>query len=219
MYEAMLKEMKGDVDLVCCGRYDVYANNTVKERINTSGETNPKKLSATTAFTCDKLFRKDIIDKNNIRFPEELKYAEDFYFLTTYKLYAEKMTIMPKPFYFYNIEQVGSITNRRDEALLDIIKSLREINEYFISNNVFKEYEEELLICSAGFYIRRLSEFRKYRNTKLQRQFVKEFFKYFNEYFTNWKKTVNRYKTKKNKFYRTNKTILNIYIAINNWRK
>jgi len=225
MYETMLKEMNEDIDLVCCGRRNLYSDNTTKDFINNSNETDPKKFNSTTAYIWDKLFKKDIINQFNIEFPENLSYAEDFYFLTIYKLYAKKMVILPKALYVYNIDQNESITNKYDEKLLDIIKSLREVNNYFINKNEFEKYKDELLMCSVGFYARRVSEFKKYKrrkedsrnkNKKLQQNFIEEFFNYFNEYFSDWKKVVNNYKTKRSKFYRTNKVLLNVYIFIRN---
>ncbi len=214
MYEIMLHEMNEEIDLVCCGRKDVYCNNKMIEKIIKTHESDPKKLSETTAYIWDKLFRKEIIDTFHIQFLENIRYAEDFYFLTIYKLHARKMVVLPEALYFYSIDQKNSITNKHDNRILDIVKCLRELNEYCIRNDIFHAVKNELLICSAGFYVRRLIEFKTYKNVMLQIQFTNDFLQYFRKYFTNWKQVVNHYKTKKNKFCRTNRFLMYVYILI-----
>ena len=86
-----------NVDLVTCSRYR-DTGEKIKKIINVQKTSNPLDLSLISNYTCDKLFKKEIIDKNNIMFPEKYRYAEDLYFLTTYRCYSNEMKIIENPF-------------------------------------------------------------------------------------------------------------------------
>lgn len=54
-------------------------------------------------FTCNKLFRRDIIEKHNIRFDTALKIKEDELFTTQYCSNIEEVKIIPYAFYNYRM--------------------------------------------------------------------------------------------------------------------
>lgn len=212
MYKKLAQEMSKNVDLVCCGRTNITAN-TKKEIINKTKETNPKIFNSTSNYNCDKLFKKSIIEKNKIKFPEKYRYAEDFAFLIKYKYYANEMRIIEEPLYNY-VNNSNSLTKVYNENLLDIISVLQETIDFFKTKKEYKEFEYDLLLVSCGFYTRRIKEFSQFKNSKLQKLFVKNFLNYFNKNFTNYKKTLNHYKTKYCLFYRSSYYLMCIYIFI-----
>ncbi len=213
MFEEMSSKMTDDIDLVCCGRYNVTKNG-MKEIINTSKETDAKAFSKTSNYNCDKLFKKSIIDKYNLRLPEQYSYAEDFAFGIRYKYYANKMYIIEKPFYYYLFDSENSITNSYKKNLLNIIDVLEDMVVFFKENNDFEKYEKELIELSAGFYVRRIREFKKFNDKKLQREFVKKFLNYFKKNFKNYKHQVNLFKSKHYRFYRCSYLLMLLYIEI-----
>lgn len=101
MYEKMLNliESEEDIDLVLTGRFDVI-NGKEKSLINESLVTgmslhdDPNVLFKMSTFVWDKLYKLSIIKKFNLKFPENLSYAEDFYFLTLYKYYSKKSVLL-----------------------------------------------------------------------------------------------------------------------------
>ena len=211
MYEKMLSKMNEEIDLVICSRINVTKNNQ-KEVLNYNVTDNPKEFSKTTNYIWDKLFKKEIIDKYNLRFPTKYSYAEDFYFGIKYKYYSNKMYIIQKPLYYYSYDSEGSITNSHSNNLMDIIKVLDEILDFFRKEKVFEEYKSELLYLSAGYYVRRIREFSRYKNFKQQRKFVKYFLDYFERNFSNYKEVVNSYDSKNKKIYRSNYNLMLLYI-------
>lgn len=211
MYELMIKEMNPKVDLVVCGRTNVTKKGN-KEYISKSTETDPKRFNETTCYDCDKLFKKSIINKYHIKFPEQYRYAEDVFFITIYKYYAKEMRIIKEPLYYYVVDNSTQITNSFNENLFDIIHVLQDLIDFFSKQGKLKEYENDLLQLSAGYYQRRLSEFNRYSNLKLQRNFVKEFLKFFKKNFNEYKHVINHYKSNKNLFYRSNYLLMNVYM-------
>lgn len=211
MYKTMLDNMSDDTDLVCCSRYNVKGGE-LKPIINESKTTNIKEFSKTSSYTWDKLYRKSIIDDNNIYFPERYSYAEDFCFLMKYKFYSNKMIILDEPLYYYKYDSFGSITNSYDERIYDIIDALSDTVKFFQSQEAFEENYYELLLISAGFYVRRIKEFGRFTNYKLKKEFVHRFLNFFKNYFPDYKRVVNTFGTDRNVFYRSNYHLMLMYI-------
>ncbi len=211
MYQTMLDSMSDDVDLVCCSRYNIKGKD-IKPVINETKATDVKEFSKTSSYTWDKLYRKSIIDDNNIYFPERYSYAEDFCFLMKYKFYSKKMVILEEPLYYYKYDSFGSITNSYDEKIYDIIDALTDTVKFFQSKEAFEENYYELLLISAGFYVRRVKEFARFSNYKLKKEFVRRFLNYFKNYFPDYKRVVNTFGTDKNAFYRSSYSLMLMYI-------
>lgn len=211
MYQTMVNCMSDEIDLVCSSRYNVIKGE-LKPIINQNKTDNPKEFSKTSSYVWDKLFKKILIDQHQLTFPEEYSYAEDFYFLMKYKYYANKMVILDKPLCYYLYDSEASITNSYKENLFHIIAVLEDIISFFKEEGKFEEYESELLEISAGFYVRRIKEFRRYTDTNLQKRFVKTFLKYFKRNFKQYKKVVNRFQTKRVKAYRSHYWAMCLFI-------
>lgn len=218
MYEEMSSKMTDDIDLVCCGRYNVTKNG-MKKVTHDKTETDAKAFSKTSNYITDKLFRKSIIDRYNLYLPEQYSYAEDFAFEIRYRFYSKKMCIIDKPLYYYLADSEGSITNSYKKNLLNIINVLEEMLAFFKENNCFEKYEKELIELSAGFYVRRTREFKNFDDKPLQREFVKKFLTYFKKNFHHYKNQVNLFKTKYYRFYRCSYPLMMIYIELQNLRR
>lgn len=218
MYEVMSSKMNDEVDLVACSRINVTKKGTVPV-INKNTETDAKAFTKTSNYNCDKLFKREIIEKYHLRLPDKYSYAEDFAFGIRYKFYANKMCILQEPFYYYLADSEGSITNSYKRNLFNIIDVLEEMLEFFRSNNAFFEYESELVELSAGFYVRRIREFKNFDDKKLQREFVKRFLTYFKKNFKRYKHQINGFKTKYYRFYRSSYPMMLVYIELQQLRR
>ncbi len=218
MYQKMSEAMTEDIDLVACGRYNI-SSNEIKPIINQNETNNPKEFSKTSNYITEKLFKKVVIEKHNLRLPEKYSYAEDFAFLIRYKYYANKMIILKEPLYYYLADSEGSITNSHNEKILDIISVLNKMISFFKKEGVFEKYNYEILEVCAGYYVRRIKEFKYYDNTKLQKKYVKEFLSFFKKNFKHYKKQVNLFKTKYYRFYRCSWPLMNLYIVFQQIRR
>lgn len=218
MYELMSSKMNDEVDLVACSRINVTKNGE-KPIINKNKDTDAKAFTKTSNYNCDKLFKREIIEKHHLRLPEQYSYAEDFAFGIRYKYYANKMCILEEPLYYYLADSEGSITNSYKRNLLNIIKVLEDMLDFFKKENAFEKYEKELIELSAGFYVRRTREFKNFNDKKLQREFVSEFLKYFKNNFKNYKHQINGFKTKYYRFYRSSYPLMLVYIELQQLRR
>lgn len=218
MYELMSSKMNDEVDLVACSRINVTKSGE-KPIINKNKDTDAKAFTKTSNYNCDKLFKREIIEKHHLRLPEQYSYAEDFAFGIRYKYYANKMCILEEPLYYYLADSEGSITNSYKRNLLNIIKVLEDMLDFFKKENAFEKYEKELIELSAGFYVRRTREFKNFNDKKLQKEFVSEFLKYFKNNFKNYKHQINGFKTKYYRFYRSSYPLMLIYIELQQLRR
>jgi len=211
MYEKMVSYMSDEVDLVCCGRYNITKDEK-KEIINTTKETDVHKFSKSSNYNTDKLFKRSIIEKHHIRLPEGIAYAEDFAFGIRYKYYANKMHIIEEPLYYYIFDQKDSITNTFNDNLLKIITVLEDTVAFFKKENAFEKYEDELVKLCAGYYVRRVREFKRFNNKELKKKYVKQFLLFFKKNFKHYIHTVNTFNSKYNHFYRSSYPMMTVYI-------
>ena len=226
MYEKMVNmiESQEDIDLVITGRKDILKNKE-KDIINEALDTNmsitenPEVLSSMSVFVWDKLYKMSIIKKYNLKFPIHLHYAEDFYFLTLYKIYMRKIGNIKEPLYNYIVQSNNSITNTCNEKWYDIITTLKQINDILIEKGLFKKYNKQMLKISSGYFCRRVKNMKNCNHKLIQIRFVKKFFNYFNYYFSNWKWSVKSYRTKTPKRYRINFILMVFYICVPNMFK
>lgn len=218
MYELMSSRMTDKVDLVACSRINVTKKGETPI-INKNKDTDAKAFTKTSNYNCDKIFKREIIEKYNLRMPEQYSYAEDFAFGIRYKYYANKMCILEEPLYYYLADSEGSITNSYKRNLLNIIKVLEDMIEFFKKENSFEKYEKELVELCAGFYVRRVREFKNFNDKKLQREFVKEFLQLFKTNFKKYKHQINSFKTKYYRFYRSSYLMMLVYIELQQLRR
>ena len=98
-----------------------------------------------------KLYKKAIIDKYNISFPEEISYGEDSIFIYEYILHCSSALISSKVTYNYCIFQ-GSLGHRRypAEHLLIMYKKQYElINLAFSDKDVLRSYLNDWAFCAV----------------------------------------------------------------------
>lgn len=88
-------------------------------------------------MACNKLVRKDFIEKNGLWFPEGLLH-EDHYWSLRLACYAKSMSICKKPTYIYKLRKnsiSGNITERNIEHLIKILRLCNTITSQ--SSNPF----------------------------------------------------------------------------------
>lgn len=78
----------------------------------------------------NKMFRMDIIRKNELNFPKEIDWCEDLRFNLEYLQYVKKVYVLQKPLYYY-VYTKGSLAQSRT----DLIDNLR------IRNFLFEQYK------------------------------------------------------------------------------
>lgn len=98
---------------------------------------------------CAKIFDRDIIEKNNLRYNEDLEVAEDFDFGLRYLFKCNKIKIINISVYIYNATSQGSLTRKKKENLIDFYPKVFDAAFNTISNSKFNLEEKAQLyrIC------------------------------------------------------------------------
>lgn len=151
MYHAITQN---DVDFACCGikmEYEI-ANPTSKEadkkyyRIKFDGvqEITQKTWENIDASSCNKIFKRELLDSYNLRYPNGLHY-EDFCFFLQLLAISKKMYCIPEYLYHYR-RRDGSIMTETFSAkstkALDHIKILWIIHHFLIKNNLWESWKK-----------------------------------------------------------------------------
>lgn len=197
MYE---KAKKDDSDIVECNFYWEYPKKK-KIDIGARYKTRKEMILDARVMACNKLYKKDLLDKSKSKFTKGIQYEDVEFF---YKLvpYIENVSFVKEPLYYY-VQRNTSIANTQNEKTADIFIALNNVIEFYKENKLYDEYKEELeytytrlLLCSS---LKRMS---KIKNKTLRKELLNKTWIQLNEKFPNWKENriLNTTKSKKNQY-------------------
>ena len=142
MFEALIHCMGPDVDMTACQfqrckreELDAAEIPITHQAITNQTETAQKVLTGGYGPNVwNKLYKAEVIEKNEIRFRKDCRAMEDMYFITEYLIYCKKAVFLDAQLYYY-ITTDGSITSTfRDNRVvgsvyLDLPRSWRFCTE------------------------------------------------------------------------------------------
>lgn len=81
-------------------------------------------------YTCNKFFKRSILEKNKIRFPEKIPYNEDEIFTLKYCKHISSIQITENKLYNYRIHNSGLTKKKKDPSIFqEIVQELQSIIE------------------------------------------------------------------------------------------
>ena len=209
------KAIKEKSDLVVFDFYRVeerLKEVTINNFKSSSLKENPNLLLDINLGPCNKLIKRELIDKSNTRFNEELKY-EDTPFVTEIIKNANKISKLNEYLHYYVIHS-NSETTVRDERVFDIIKIIDIIRNQYKNEKYMEDVVNKLTVRTFTNYT---IQQRVQKDLKVGMKFIDEAFSYM-------KKNIPNYKN--NKYYETrgilrrtiekNKFITKVYCSIYN---
>ncbi|MGN0493209.1 MAG: glycosyltransferase [Acutalibacteraceae bacterium] len=99
-------------------------------------------------YTCNKLFKRDIFIKNNIRYPEQMWY-EDLCVAPKIMLCADKVTVTDKVFYNY-LQRKNSIMHVKDtDRNSDMLEVVSDILDFYREKGAFDKYYQQLCFMTV----------------------------------------------------------------------
>ena len=193
MCSEMVKAIEEEgVDIVACGtkvEYEVHSEITTADRryyrIKFDGKQyiNENIISKTDVSVCDKLFRRDLLMKYNIRFPDGLN-NEDYYFYNAYMCKAKTIFFIKKKYYKY-IRREGSIMSgnfEKNSFSPDHLLVVEKLFSFYKKNNFLKGHIDffwKQFIESYHFSYLHSAEERRKEIQKMAGDFAK---KHYNDY-------------------------------------
>ena len=130
----------------------------------------------------NKLYKKDLFLKTDIRYPKGLWYED---LATTLRLImnTNKIAHVKEAFVHY-IQREGSIMATLNEKVLDIYKVLELIEDYYKSNGYYDQYKDEIeFLYVEHVILTSLLNWRKFENGDL---YLKKAISYMNKKFPKW---------------------------------
>jgi len=167
-YVSTLADSLNDsIDLVACDFYINSNSNSKKISDNDSSENNEFTylireqksliydylcgLTGKKIFfsVCNKIFRKEIITKGNIRFDETVKIGEDMIFVLNYLMNSREIKKINKKLYHYVISSGSAMNNTKTSYLPLYNQTLLSLKETFLKHNILLlEVNESLNVWS-----------------------------------------------------------------------
>ena len=93
---------------------------------------------------CNKLYRREIIAKYAVAFPEDTSYGEDLLFNFAYLENCRKIRCRNRPVYYYNQENVGSLSHKYRENLFENgLRLNNAIRQFCCGRGLFSEEMKE----------------------------------------------------------------------------
>ena len=137
-----------------------------------------------------KFIKKEFIEKNHIKLPSNISYAEDVAITCVLSIYKPKFIFIDEYLYTY-YRRDNSVSHTISNKLLDINKAMNYIKYYLYENNVYVKYKEEYeyLAYMQSFYYRRENIFID------SRELSKNLFK-------NWRSLKININSKNNRYYK-----------------
>jgi len=192
MFEILYKKAKEeDSDIVECNFKHFYLRDgSVDTEIGEKIYDKQKMLMHGRSVVWNKIYKRDWLEKLDIKFPKGLIYEDVQYYL--YLLpFVRKYSYVDEALIYY-VQRDDSINNFSTLKTLDILKILDNILCFYKENNLYEEYKDALeyfyariLLCSSFSRISRIKD-------KKQRKYAYgENIKLLYQRFPNWKK--NKY--------------------------
>lgn len=195
MFEKLYKKGKSDnADIVVCGYYGINeTNNSFKEfqkgNMNEFGKSlreNPKLLYLNSTYAWNKIYRKELFDNTGILYPKGVLFED---MAVTWSLFphANKISKVDESLYFYILKREGAITATYSDKMLQMFDSMAIVNDYYIVNNIFEEYQDYLCFLNMKHTFIRIKDFSNYKNNDLKNKFINKGLEHLNKYFPSWR--------------------------------
>lgn len=212
MYEKILES---NSDLVVCDFYKVYDFGKTEEvKLSSFSETSlkgrPSIINEINLAPWNKIYKRELITKNKIKFIENLKY-EDAPFVIEALSKAKKITKINESLNYYVIHG-NSETTVRDERCFDILKIVDIIRRNTKDKKYLKEEVDKLTVKIITNYT---VQQRNQKKKEIGMKFIDEAFTYLKREVPNYRN--NKYYTDRSFFKRIvekNKNITKIYCKL-----
>ena len=151
-YEILIKNIKNN-DLITFNWNQIYVDKIIKCGMNQNEKMNNKKALETCikpedsflGYLWNKLFKSEIIFKNNLKFNEKISICEDQLFVIDYLSYCKNIISITKPLYNYRMRKSAASKQFNLSKFITLLEAYDIIYTKWLTNNLsnkeFIEYE------------------------------------------------------------------------------
>lgn len=94
-------------------------------------------------YAANKIFKKEVIEKYKINFPEKTHLFEDMAFVFKYVVNVKKIGFIDKELYYYTQNKNSVMNTINYNKIKDIFISLDDVKNFLIENKLFLNYKKE----------------------------------------------------------------------------
>ncbi|MCQ2109735.1 MAG: glycosyltransferase [Fibrobacter sp.] len=108
------------------------------------------------SLVCCKLFKKKLLQENNLKYPTDLSFNEDRLFNISAFKAAKKISYLNKPFYFYRIHNQSTSHKFVNNAFYEFTKFLKMFDSNdakLYKSSVSHEYVRSFFLSWASYYL------------------------------------------------------------------
>lgn len=205
MFEQLYnKAIEDNADIVNCAYYRENENRCIEKETEINDNfgksvlEEPDIMVDSVPYIWNKIFKRDLIEKNNIRF-QKLRIYEDLVF--TYELFmnANKISKVFEPLYFYTVTRETSLTHNFSEKRFDIFEAFNTLIDYAKKKNCFDTLRQEILFTLLKHVYVVLEQDVSRKTAKLKKKYIDEVFEFLDKNFDDWYDNIYFEKFKKNK--------------------
>ena len=136
----------------------------------------PEILVNTPNASWNKIYRKELYDKYDIKYPKGLHHED---LATTFRLmyHAKKIGYNDRPLYDYLVDRKGNVTSSVNESIYDIIKVCDILVNYYKDHEAFDKYYDELECIVQRNYTFALKKLMRYPDKEFGDKFIDAIFR------------------------------------------
>ncbi|HBJ76930.1 MAG TPA: glycosyl transferase [Porphyromonadaceae bacterium] len=168
-YVESLCNIKDNVDLIYFPTNQIYEGEDIIIRLpkpeTIEGRKNVEKklyslkygyLGDIFGWTFAKFFKKSIIDKNNIRFVENIIFREDEIFTMDYCRYIYSIKVIDTPLYYYRVRNDGlTAKGMNDSDCINLADNIERNLPYFHNEEFLKKEKQRIADYHVEVYLRK----------------------------------------------------------------
>lgn len=151
MYQVLYEEASSQKADICYCDYNIVHKDSIQcqHAVDCSGldKVDFMKRYMTSGLTVvwNMIVRRDVYFRNNLKFPQNITYCEDFWLSVRLMHFAEKVIKVNSSFYYYNRLNAASLLNEPSrEACEDMLCAYLETVDFFRNTGDIEHYEKEL---------------------------------------------------------------------------
>ena len=188
MYEKLVGYAdKNKCDIVVCDYYRMTEKENKEIILNISKtDTKDEIVLKSRPYAWNKLYKKSIFEKYNIKFPEGFIF-EDICTIYPLLLEVENIGYVNEKLYFYTYNRNDSIMKNKNRKDINIVKVLSKLNNYCKNHGLFEKCNNLLCEINVRHIYYRIKEMKRYNSRLYNMLFIYKSFKLLNKNFPKWK--------------------------------
>ncbi len=145
LFFQMVNYMQSSDTFVSTDLYDIksFENNGIDENMVFNHNTTQDFLFEIPVGPVSKLYKRQFLESNNIRFSEGIYFEDNAFFYNAY-FYCERAGFLKKQLY-YRRRHDESVTQTFDESKFDIVNATNNVLEVFNHHSMYEPYKESVI--------------------------------------------------------------------------